>query len=286
MIKKLQNMTHLSPTEQSIATFILNTGERVCYMTIQELAKQTYSSNVAIIRLCKKLDCSGFKDFKIKYLKSFENAKTDMVVDMNRPFYLGEKPHQIVQAMTKVHQQTIQDCMHNIDVQQFDELSLRLMNARRIYIFAVGDSAIRAHSFINKLLKIGIYAIGAMDNHEEYVHCQNATSSDCALFISYSGHQYSFPECIRTLKAKGCPIVSITSEVETILTKNSLINIRVPLKESTADNIGTFYSQISLDYILNTLYALIYSHNYVKNHDMKRAVDQHEHATRIKQMQQ
>ncbi len=41
------------------------------YMTIEELAKPTYTSHSAIIRLCKKLGFTGFKEFRLELGRDF-----------------------------------------------------------------------------------------------------------------------------------------------------------------------------------------------------------------------
>lgn len=281
----LDDLTHhenFSATEQNIANFIMNNGERVCFMTIQELARETFSSNVAIIRLCKKLNCTGFKDFKMKYLKELEATKDNDYIDMSRPFYLNEGPTKIVSSMQKLYSQTIQACINSIDVNQLEEASAMLLKADRIFIYAVGDSGVRTDSFINRLLKLGIYPINATERNEGTMNSMNTTDKDVALFVSYSGNIESYAECVKILKAKKCPIIAITSHVTTPLTKHAVLNIRIPNRENASDNVSTFYSQIAFDFILNTLYSLMYATNYSKYHKNKRLLDAYNYASRHK----
>lgn len=44
-------------------------------MNIAELASVTYTSNASIIRTCRKLNCSGFKELKQKLVQEIENQK-------------------------------------------------------------------------------------------------------------------------------------------------------------------------------------------------------------------
>ena len=273
LLEQLKLMNHFSPTEQVIAKYILDNGESVSYMTIQDLAKETYSSNVTIIRLCKKLGCEGFKDFKIRYIKELESAKDYNYLDMSRPFYMGEGPSKIMGAMQMVYAQTIQTVVNSVNVADLEKAANLMVNAKHVFVYGIGDSDVRGRSFINKLVKLKVFAVNTMAQREEISISMNSSSDDVSLFISYSGIQPSFSECVKFLKKNHCPIITITAKDDTLLAKNSDILIKIPDKENFSDSIGTFYSQISFEYILDTLYALMYSVNYAKNHENKRMID-------------
>ena len=58
--------------ETAIYQYICQNGEKVVYMRIRELADETHVSTATIQRFCKKINCDGFSEFKIKlkmYLK-------------------------------------------------------------------------------------------------------------------------------------------------------------------------------------------------------------------------
>lgn len=52
--EKLTKQELFTTTEKRIADYIRRNIEAAVYMTIEELAKATYTSHSAIIRLCKK----------------------------------------------------------------------------------------------------------------------------------------------------------------------------------------------------------------------------------------
>ena len=187
LLEQLKLMNHFSPTEQVIAKYITDNGEKVSFMTIQDLAKETYSSNVTIIRLCKKLGCEGFKDFKIRYIKELESIKDNHYLDMTRPFYMGEGPAKVMSSMQMVYAQTIQTVVNSINVDDLEVASDWFLNAKHLFVFGIGDSDVRGRSFINKLIKLKVFAINAMSQREEIAISFNASQEDVALFISYSG---------------------------------------------------------------------------------------------------
>ena len=64
--EKLTKQELFTTTEKRIADYIRRNIEAAVYMTIEELAKATYTSHSAIIRLCKKMGFSGFKEFRFE----------------------------------------------------------------------------------------------------------------------------------------------------------------------------------------------------------------------------
>ena len=66
LLKKLELANQFSPSEKSIAEYILNHSEEVLNLSSVELAKKTFTSPATIVRLCQKLNFKGYNDFKIE----------------------------------------------------------------------------------------------------------------------------------------------------------------------------------------------------------------------------
>ena len=57
----------LNELELSLYNYIMKNSEKVIYMRIREVANEAHVSTTTILRFCKKLDCEGFSEFKIKF---------------------------------------------------------------------------------------------------------------------------------------------------------------------------------------------------------------------------
>lgn len=87
LLDKLQATNNLTANEQRIASFILGHIDEVPQMTIEDLAKKTYTSHSAIVRLAKKLDYDGFKEFKAEIVEIvYRNLHKIDNVNANFPF--------------------------------------------------------------------------------------------------------------------------------------------------------------------------------------------------------
>ena len=90
-----QNM-HFTDSQQEVIDFIKNNEDKIIHMSIQDLAKKTYTSNATIIRICKKLGFKGYKDFKLSFIKEIESQKyIHQSIDFSSPFYQQESISQI-----------------------------------------------------------------------------------------------------------------------------------------------------------------------------------------------
>ena len=100
ILGELAEKRNFSEVETSIADYILQNPEEVCTLGIAELARRTYSSNAAIIRMCRKLGISGYKEFRIAFAADLEKERREKVdVDVNYPFAGPESAASIMRSV-------------------------------------------------------------------------------------------------------------------------------------------------------------------------------------------
>lgn len=56
----------LNDLELVLYRYIIKNTEKVTYMRIRELADEAHVSTTTILRFCKKFDCNGYSEFKVK----------------------------------------------------------------------------------------------------------------------------------------------------------------------------------------------------------------------------
>ncbi|WNS45294.1 MurR/RpiR family transcriptional regulator [Paenibacillus sp. MMS20-IR301] len=273
LMQQLSGMNHFTANEISIATYILAHKDKVLPMSIQELAKATYTSHSAINRLIRKLGLAGYKDFILTLSREFQlEAHAISNVDANYPFGHGESPLQVAREIAELMKETIEKNFAYLENAQLAEAADVLNRAGRIFIYALGDSEIRAKSFQNKLIKINKYPIIATELSEWEYHTVNASQQDCALFLTYHGLTANDLKAAQVLSRKHIPFITITAAHETQLAKLSTLCIQVPKDEVKHAKIGTFSSQIAFEYVLNVIYSCIYTINYAENKEASRQV--------------
>lgn len=63
----------LNKNENELLKYFLDNSDKIKNMTIQDVAKNAYTSTASIVRFCKKLGYSGFSEFKVAIMYYFED---------------------------------------------------------------------------------------------------------------------------------------------------------------------------------------------------------------------
>lgn len=259
LLESLQKDDLFTLGERQVVSYLINNLTNLSSMTIGEIAKNTYSSNATLIRICHKLGCKGFKDFKYQLIKELESNKyTQQSVDFTVPFYPSETTHQIMNNISSLYKESV-DIIHScLDPLEIEKIVETICKSKRMFIYSIGDTNLTVKNFINKLMKINCYPISATDNHEELATSQNVRKDDCVIFVTYRADSLILIECMQIVKRTGCKVIVITANEQSVLTKLSDYHIILPYKEKD-NRIATFYSQLSFNYVLSVIYALIYT---------------------------
>lgn len=270
ILTQLSEMHSFTPNERSIAAYILKHKEQILQLNIQELAKATYTSHSAINRLTHKLGLSGFKEFMITLAREFQQDSQSLSpVDPNYPFGVAESSLQVARDIAELMKETIDKTVTFMDDELLSRTAQLLDQAERIFIYAVGDSQIRAKSFQNKMFKINKYVIIATELSEWAHHTVNLTPRDCAIFLTYHGQSSSYIKVAQHLALEHIPFITITATRHSELARLGTLCIQVPNDEVKLAKIGTFSSQIAFEYVLNVIYSCIYKIDYQNNRQLR-----------------
>lgn len=163
--------------------------------------------------------------------------------------------------------ETIDLCFMHLDTDTLQQCASFIKNADRVFIFASGDSKIRAHSFQIKLSKINKYITIISELTEWAYHTANMQKSDFALFLTYHGLSEEYIKAAQSLFNRNVPFGVITSASKSKLINLGTLTIQLPNLEEKFNKISTFSSQVAFEFILNVLYSYYYQLDYEKNFD-------------------
>lgn len=275
LLKKLKSKENFTDTEQRIADYILANLDEVPDMVIQQLAENTFTSHSAIIRLSQKLGFSGYRSFKVALIHDIQSSKhAPTNVDPNFPFLPMDGSMDIAKKMADLTIETIRKTLVKLEKDKLNKATDLLQKADKIFLFGTGDSQIRARSYQNKLIKINKHLVIADEYGEAAWNAMSMGKGDCALFISYGGNSATHRKIIKYLNSMKIPCILLTANTEQPTSKLCDLVIEVPYDEFDFFKVGTFSSQISFEYILNTLFSILYAREYTKNlNNLKRKTE-------------
>lgn len=269
LIETLEEKAGLTETEEKIVEVILAEKGLFSEITIAELASKAYTSPAAVTRFAKKLGFNGWKDFRVSLIKDIQN-EWHYVADVNPnvPFEYTDDAQTVSKKIGELSILAIQKTMANLDHHTLKEIAKGIVKSKRLFLFSTGDSQVRAISFQNKLFKINQYPILADAYSEADSNSLNVTKDDLVLFITYGATYDHLKDYLSYFKKEKVTTVVITGKPKRIEKELPTYMISLPEGEVDKIKIGTFFSQIILEYVLDVLYAYVYQMNYHENGQM------------------
>ena len=121
-------------------------SKKVIYMRIRELASEAHVSTTTILRFCKKLNCEGFTEFKLKF---------KMYIEENNIKKVNDDTSEII------------NFLKNIDGSALDKrleiLCELVMSANTIMFVGIGSSGILCKYAARYFSAIGKFAVHIVD---------------------------------------------------------------------------------------------------------------------------
>lgn len=263
---RLTHITDLTDNEKRIAKYIESNLSSVSTMSIQNLASKTYTSHSAIVRFAKKLNYDGFKTMRQDINKDVQQHIAQLNdVDANFPFSPNDSATDIAKNISDLTINAIKRTLIQIDEKSLNDAAQKIISSNRLVLFAIGDTQIRARGFQSKLIKINKFAIIAEEYGDESWTASNLNSGDLAIFLSYTGNSSNYLKLIKFLRKQKVPTLLITGNPKSKLIDYVDQTISIVQNEFDVLKVSTFASQITFEYLLDTIFAIIYSKSYQKD---------------------
>lgn len=261
--------THFSASEKIIIDHITSLGMQIENLSASQLAKDTYTSAPLVIRVTKKLGYQGWNDFKTAYLKELEYLLEEMDVDASIPFIIHDDIMTITTNIAKLEKETIQDTEKLLDHDQLAKIFSLLRQSQIIDIYGILDNLILAKHFQNQMSYIKKQVNICEITGNEKIMAYNASANHCGIIISYSGQTSHLLEVAKIYKSRNIPLIAITCIGENSINQLADAVMYMSSKEMLNIKIGDFASATSLKYLLDIIYAGVFSLNYKENLEQK-----------------
>ncbi|MCI6271652.1 MAG: MurR/RpiR family transcriptional regulator [Erysipelotrichaceae bacterium] len=281
LLDKLKDKSQFSSLDLAIVDYVLDHPKEVTDLTVEELAKVTFTSPSSIVRLCKKLGMKGYADFRIKlaieintFLINEERIEVDMPVAPNASF------DDIAKTFLNLHYQALLDTYNILDKDAIMQAADLIYKSDYIETRGVGPSFIIAEDFAYKLGKIGLPVISRpFTGYDTFIKIRKA-KLPVAIIVSNYGVGGFIKDWIKILKTNECKIIMICSNKNSISFKQADIKILIEANEKDKVNkMGSFASRTAMQYVLDLIYSIIFSKEYIMNVKL-----QYQHGETIKSL--
>ncbi|WP_349943793.1 MurR/RpiR family transcriptional regulator [Lacrimispora sp. BS-2] len=235
-----QVLNQFSELDYEVYNFILKNSEKIPYMTIREFANEAHVSTTTIARFCRKVNCNGFSEFKIRFKMEQESTKT---------IRQGFDSSSILDFFQKIETESFHE--------QLKSIANIIAEKKQIIFLGIGNSGIIAEYASRYFCNIGIFATGI--NNPMFPISLEFPEESIIIILSVEGETDILIENSEIIRQCNSTVVSITNRKNSTLARISDYNIsyyiqgeRMDYKKMKVD----ITSQIPAVYIVEALAKL------------------------------
>ncbi|TWE01808.1 RpiR family transcriptional regulator [Neobacillus bataviensis] len=227
--------------ETSLYNYIIQNSDKVAYMRIRELADETHVSTATILRFCRKVNCEGFSEFKVKLKMHLEEKKKTII---------KSPQHSLVEFFERTLKGELEEKIKNA--------ANIVTQADNVIFIGIGSSGILAEYGARYFSSLGKFSMYIKDPHFP-IHSKLRTNS-VIIALSVSGETNFTITHLHQLKQEGSKIISITNNKLSTVAKISDLNISYYVTEEFIEE-ANITTQVPVVYILESLAREIYQLN-------------------------
>ena len=234
-----ETIKNLNDLELMLYRYIMKNTEKVIYMRIRELSSEAHVSTTTILRFCKKFDCNGYSEFKVKLKMYLENSN-DKKINNDQSI--------IIDFFKKLNTDEFYEKMEAI-CDLIDDYS-------NLVFLGSGTSGILCKYAARYFSSLGKFATYIDD---PYFPTNYKTYENCVIIVlSVSGETQSIINLINNFKKEHCPIISITNSENCTISKISDLNISYYINQEKI-GISDITTQIPVLYIIENIAKFLHN---------------------------
>ncbi len=224
----------LNNLEMMVYHYVIKNRDKVMYMTIRELADAVGVSTTTVLRFCRKLNCEGYSEFRVRY---------KLYLEQNEPPQANFGAGEIISFFKSVNNDEFDTLLDQaVDI---------ILASERIIFVGAGTSG--------SLAKYGarfFSNIGKFSNHidDPYFPVTNDMAKNAlAIVLSVSGETEEILRFASQFSLHNCKVMTITSHEHSRLAKLADFNISWHAPQMRIAGVYDVTTQIPVIYILESL---------------------------------
>jgi RpiR family carbohydrate utilization transcriptional regulator len=201
-----QSLGRLSRAERQVAEWVLAHPRQATEATVAEVARESGTSEPSVIRFCRRLGLSGFRELTIRLTEALSKPESFVHSDVSDDDATSD-------ATAKVIDSTIQsliDLRAQLSTMPFDEVVARMVEARQIVFIGLGASGNVASDASQKLFRLGTPCSALTDTPTIRQFASIAKQGDVLVIISKTGSSNDLRQASLVATNNGATVIAVT----------------------------------------------------------------------------
>jgi DNA-binding MurR/RpiR family transcriptional regulator len=260
----VQRLLHASrvgdATTARLAAWLLEERKHIVDLPISRFAQETGVTETTIVRFCKGIGYSGYRELRLALVQSVAIAKGLQLGAAERKIpepndgSMLSLARKIVATDTEVLAQTPQ----LLDEQCLERAIEALSKGAQVYLVGFGSSTPIALDLYQRLLRLAVRATICSDPHILTVITTNLDPSAVLFGITYSGQSRDLVDALKAAKNRKATTIVLTSNGGAIAARlaDILLISAVHPEMAARETVATRISQLAIVDILCTALTL------------------------------
>ena len=245
------NYDQMGRGERKIADYILADPRSFLPLTITQLAEKAACGTATLVRFAKRLGFSGYQELKISIAQEISTLSAE-----NEPIASDTSCYSIFSQKLRDALIALQETRYTLDPASMDAAANKIMHAKRIVLFGLGNSAAIAHDVQHKFLRIGLNAAACSDNHMQAIIASHLDADCVAIGLSHSGRSVDVVQALHLARLNSATTICVTNHDTSPITEVSDICLYTKSNE-TESSILALSSRIAQLTIFDAIYTYI-----------------------------
>ena len=219
IIAKLRNVAgQVTAAEASACEFITTNADLVMRSPLHVVAETSGTSEATIIRLCRKVNLSGYQELRLAIARDNKDHQLDAI---HEDVELDDEPNVMLKKIFSGFVNTLHDTLKMIDDRHFAEIIDVLSNAKSISFFGIGASGSVAQNAYFRFMRLGVPCYVLTDISGQLNRVSLVGKGDAVIAISHSGRTQDVIYSVSEARKRGATCIAITQYGQQPLVKVS-----------------------------------------------------------------
>jgi len=208
----------LSKSEFKVAAAVLDAPQQCVKATMQQLALTSGVSEPTVLRFCRSLQLSGYREFRLRLAQDLASQ----VHYQHSQIDAGDSAAQLVDKVINSAISSLTKVRGQLVAEVVDEAISIISTSKRIEIYGVGGAGIVVNDAQLKFARLGLNSQPYCDIYLQRVAAGLLEADTCVLAISNSGRGKDLLESIKIAKQSDATIISITASASPLAALSDL----------------------------------------------------------------
>lgn len=208
MLNRIANIRNqLTSAERRVAEWVIANPNRVINRTLADIAGAVEVSEPTVVRFCRSVGASGFRDFKTRLTQYLATAEHVVHADVSA----DDDAEQVIAKVIGRSVQELVGVQQRLNTQVVEKVVQALVSASRIDFYGIGASGFVVMDAQNKFFRLGM-PCNAYADSPTILQAASITNTDYAVVVvSKTGKSQAIIDAAITANSHGAKVIAITS---------------------------------------------------------------------------